>query len=157
MNMTTGSQPLSPLEQALAGFEDSIDGRKAVLEKFMAARVHVLLDRPWDGRSLPSTETRMLFVSDGENQEQAMLAVFTDRSRAESVASAMGEFRHAVEVDSKWALLGVPPATGVRINPNSEPGFRILPELTAELRKVAQRHLAERQRAAAGDPAGMAP
>jgi hypothetical protein len=128
-----------------------------VLEKFMTARVHVLLDQPWDGHSLPSTETRMLFVSDGENQEQAMLAVFTDRGKAESVAASMGEFRHAVEVDSKWALLGVPPATGVRINPNSEPGFRILPELTAELCKVAQRHLGDRQRAAASTPTGTAP
>lgn len=147
----------SPLEQALLGFEDSLEGRKVVLEKFLAARIYVLLDKPWDGRSLPSTEMRLLFVSDGENQEQAMLAVFTDRSKAESIAAAMGEFQHVVEVDSKWALLGVPATTGVRINPNSEPGFRILPELTTELRKLAQQHLAARQRTGSPAPTGTAP
>jgi hypothetical protein len=99
--------------------------------------------------------SRLLYVSDGENQEQAMLAVFTGKDKAESVAATMGEFQHLVEVDSKWALLGVPPSTGVRINPNSELGFRILPELAAELRKIAQQHLAERQRSAAGGSAGV--
>lgn len=148
------SQSPTSLEQALLRFEDSIDGRKAILEVFMASRVWMLLDQPWDGRSLPSTETRLLFVSDGEDQQQAMLAVFTDRGRAEATAPAMGDFRHPVEVDSQWALLGVIPAAGVRINPNSEPSFRILPELAAELRKVAEGGLLRRQRAAMQNPTG---
>ena len=151
--MTT-SNPL-PLEQALLGFEDSVEGRKAVLEKFMAARVWVLLDKPWDGRSLPSTDTRLLFVSDGENKDQAMLAVFTDEARAKAVIPEMGDFRNPVAVDSQWALLGVIPGAGVRINPNSEPSFRILPELVVELRKVAEGGLLRRQRAAMQDPSGV--
>lgn len=142
--------PSTPLEQALASFEDTLDGRKVVLEKFIAARVYVLLDRPWDGRVLPSTEMRLLYVSDGENQEQAMLAVFTNKANAESVMDKMGEFQHPVEVDSKWALLGASPGVGVRINPNCEPAFKILPELTAELRKIAHNHLTGIQRAAVG-------
>jgi hypothetical protein len=145
-----------PLEQALLGFEDSVEGRKAVLEKFMVARVWVLLDKPWDGRSLPSTETRLLFVSDGENKDQAMLAIFTDQSRAKAAIPDVGEFRNPVEVDSQWALLGVMPGAGVRINPNSEPGFRVLPELVVELRKIAEGGLLRRQRAAQQDPSGMA-
>ena len=36
---------------------------------------------------------------------QAMLALFTDRARAEQVMPGMGEFRHPVEVDSQWAIL----------------------------------------------------
>lgn len=154
--MTTQSPAPASLELALQGFEDSIEGRKLVLEKFMTARVWVLLDHPWDGRSLPSTEMRLLFVSDGDNQEQAMLAVFTDRPRAEAAAPAMADFRHPVEVDSQWALLGVIPGAGVRINPNSEPSFRILPELVVELRKVAEGGLLRRQRAAVQGPTGMA-
>ena len=142
------------LEQALLRFEDSVEGRKAVLEVFLTSRVWMLLDQPWDGRSLPSTETQLLFVSDGENQQQAMLAVFTDRARAEATMPAMGDFRHPVEVDSQWALLGLVPGAGVRINPNSEPSFRILPELAVELRKVAESNLLRRQRSAMQAPTG---
>ena len=152
--MTTQTQTPSMLEQALLGFEESVEGRKVVLEKFLASRIWVLLDQPWDGRSLPSTETHLLFVSDGENQDQAMLAVFTDRARAEATAPAMHDFRHTVEVDAQWALLGLIPNAGVRINPNSEPSFRILPELAVELRKIAEGGLLRRQRAAANGPAG---
>src|ERR1051325_9174097 len=111
----------SPLENALASFEDSLDGRKTVLTAFLDSRVYVLLDRPWDGRSLPNTETRLLFVSDGDNKDQAMLAVFTDLSKAKAVMAAMDEFRYPVEVDSQWALLAVPSHVGVRINPNADP------------------------------------
>jgi len=142
------------LEQALLSFEDSVEGRKIVLEKFLASQIWVLLDQPWDGRSLPSTETRLLFVSDGENLQQSMLAVFTDRARAEVAAPVMGDFRHPVAVDSQWALLGVIPGAGVRINPNSEPSFRILPELVVELRKIAESGLLRRQRAAVQGPTG---
>jgi hypothetical protein len=133
----------------LLRFEDTVEGRQAVLKAFIHARIYVVLDQPWDGRSLPSTETRMLFVSDGENQAQAMLAAFTDRAKAETVMVGMGEFQYPVEVDSMWALLGVPPDAGVRINPNAEPSFRILPALTVELRKIAQQHLASLARGAA--------
>ncbi|MGE5626397.1 MAG: hypothetical protein ACM3ZT_12715 [Bacillota bacterium] len=142
MNTEPANSPA--LEQALMNFEDSVDGRRAVLKEFVAARIYVLLDRPWDGRSLPNMDSRLLFVSDGENMEQAMLAVFTDKAKAETVKSAMGEFQHAVEVDAKWALLGVPPGMGVRINPNVGPSFRILPELVTELRKQTQHQLAQR-------------
>ncbi|HEY4128925.1 MAG TPA: SseB family protein [Gammaproteobacteria bacterium] len=143
--MATQPSSRPALEQALLTFEDSVEGRKAVLENFLSSRVWVLLDQPWDGRSLPSVEMKLLFVSDGENLEQAMLAVFTDRARAEAAAPAMGEFRHAVEADSQWTLLAVPKAAGVRINPNSEPSFRILPELTIELRKMVEVRLARSQ------------
>lgn len=141
---------VSPLLDALQHFEDNMDGRKRVLEKFLASRVHVLLDRPWDGRSLPNSETKLLYVSDGENKEQAMLAVFTDRSQAEKAAPDMGEFKHAVEVDAPWALLSLIPNTGVRINPNADLGFRILPELALEMRKIAERRIAQVQQARAG-------
>lgn len=140
----TNENQASPLLEALNKFEDSLEGRQAVLTAFMESRVHVLLDRPWDGRSLPSTETRLLYVSDGENKEQAMLAVFTSREAAASTIPDMDEYKYAVEVDAQWALLSVPPNIGVRINPNVEPSFRILPELTVELRKIAERGVARR-------------
>ena len=142
--MTTDKQAPDSLIDTLNHFADSREGRETVLKAFLRSRVFVLLDRPWDGRSLPNTETHLLFVSDGENKEQAMLAVFTGRAQAETAMAAMDEYKHPVEVDSLWALLAVPPNTGVRINPNAEPAFRILPELTVELRKIAEQNLAQR-------------
>src|SRR5580765_1898017 len=82
-NIMSNERQPSPLLEALNKFEDSLEGRQAVLTAFMQSRVYVLLDRPWDGRSLPNSETRLLFVSDGENKDQAMLAVFTGREAAE--------------------------------------------------------------------------
>jgi len=148
--MTNVTQAPTSLIEALERFQDTVEGRQTVLQQFLRARVFVLLDRPWDGRSLPNSETRLLFVSDGENKEQAMLAVFTGRVQAETAMRDMGEFNQPVEVDAQWALLAVPPDTGVRINPNSEPAFRILPELTVELRRIAERSLAQRQGGAQG-------
>lgn len=148
--MANPTPNVTPLLDALLHFEDNIDGRKRVLEKFLGSRVYVLLDRPWDGRSLPNSETKLLYVSDGEDKEQAMLAVFTDRNQAEKAAPDMGEFNHAVEVDAPWALLSLIPNAGVRINPNAEPAFRILPELAVEMRKIAERRLAQVQQARSG-------
>ena len=148
--MANPTPNVTPLLDALLHFEDNIDGRKRVLEKFLGSRVYVLLDRPWDGRSLPNSETKLLYVSHGEDKEQAMLAVFTDRNQAEKAAPDMGEFNHAVEVDAPWALLSLIPNAGVRINPNAEPAFRILPELAVEMRKIAERRLAQVQQARSG-------
>lgn len=142
--MTAQPATASALVDALNRFEDNRESRELVLKALLHSRVFVLLDRPWDGKSLPTTETRLLFVSDGEDKEQAMLAVFTGREQAEAALTAMDEFKFPVEVDAQWALLSVPAQTGVRINPNGAPAFRILPELTQELRKIAERNLQRR-------------
>lgn len=142
--MTAQPATASALIDALAHFEDDRESRERVLKALLHSRVFVLLDRPWDGKSLPTTETRLLFVSDGDNKEQAMLAVFTDRKQAEGALAAMDEFKFPVEVDAQWALLSVPAQTGVRINPNGTPAFRILPELTLELRKIVEQNLQRR-------------
>ncbi|HEY3645584.1 MAG TPA: SseB family protein [Gammaproteobacteria bacterium] len=143
--MTDKTQTPATLVEALERFEDSTEGRQAVLQHLLRSRVFVLLDKPWDGRSLPNTETRLLYVSDGDDKQQAMLALFTDRAKAEQVMPAMGEFRYAVEVDAPWALLSLAPNTGVRINPNLEPAFRILPQLALEVRKLVEQNQAMRR------------
>lgn len=147
--MTDNTQAPATLVEALERFEDSAAGRQAVLELLLRSRVYVLLDKPWDGRSLPNSETRLLYVSDGEEKQQAMLALFTDRARAEQVAPNMGEFRHPVEVDAPWAILSLAPDAGIRINPNVEPAFRILPTLAVEVRKLVQHNQAQRRAQAA--------
>jgi hypothetical protein len=143
--MTDNTQAPATLVEALERFEDSVAGRQTVLQLLLRSRVFVLLDNPWDGRSLPNSETRLLYVSDGEDKDQAMLALFTDRARAEQVRPGMGEFSHVVEVDAPWALLSLVPKAGVRINPNVEPSFRILPDLAVEVRKLVEQNQAQRR------------
>ena len=131
----------STLETALAAFEDSLDNRRALLTTLLQSKVVVVMDMPWDGRSLPSTSAHMLFVSDGEDTQQAMLAVFTGQQQAAAFLVAGSPFKHPVEVDMLWALLGLPKEAGIRLNPNSAPGFRITPDLAAQLRDLAEQQL----------------
>lgn len=138
------SEAPSALETALSAFEDSVDNRRNLLTLLLKSKVVVVLDTPWDGRSLPSTSAHMLFVSDGENTQQAMLAVFTGQERAEAFPTAGSPFKHPVVVDMLWALLGLPKEAGIMLNPNSGPAFRITPELGAELRGLAEQQLAAR-------------
>src|ERR1700742_2801297 len=67
--MTDNTQTPATLVEALERFEDSKQGRETVLQLLLRSRVFVLLDKPWDGRSLPNSETRLLYVSDGEDKE----------------------------------------------------------------------------------------
>ena len=134
----------SALETALTTFEDSLDNRRALLTTLLQSKVYVVLDMPWDGRSLPSTSAHMLFVSDGENTQQAMLAVFTGQPQAAAFPVADSAFKHPVEVDMLWALLGLPKEAGIMLNPNAGPSFRITPDLGAQLRSLAEQQLAAR-------------
>lgn len=132
------------LEAALFAAVNTPESHQKILEMLFNARVYVVLDTPWDGRSLPSTETRILLVSDGEHREQPMLAMFTSRDKTEAIPRGDTLFQYPVEVDARWALLGVSKQTGILINPSSVPGFRILPDLAGKLRELAQQHLAAR-------------
>lgn len=144
------------LESALLTTEDNLEGRRKILQLLFDARVYVVLDQPWDGRSLPSTEMHLLLVSDGKNSQQPMLALFTSREKCEAVPKGDSLFEHPVEVDGKWALLGVPENAGILVNPNSAPAFRVTPQLAAELKAIAQRHLAQHLPGAAGGAAPSA-
>ena len=151
--------PPSPLETALLNAEDSVEGRRGILKQIFNSRVYVVLDQNWDGRSsLPSLDMHLLLVSDGQNKEQTMLALFTSADKVKAIPLANTPYQYPVEVDAAWALLGIPQNAGVLINPNSAPGFRILPGLAAELRDIAKRNLANRiQGALAGQPLGKNP
>jgi len=146
--MNTTTEAVS-LEQALESFEDNLENRRAILAKLVQSRVVVILDTPWDGLALPSTSMRLLFVSDGSNEQQPMLALFTSKERAEQSCKDDSPYRYAVEVDAAWALLGITQGAGIMINPNTNPGFRITPELAAQLHTLAGKHLAGRMQSAA--------
>ena len=142
--MATNSSP-SKLEEALstAKENDELSIRK-VLRAFILSRVFVKLDQPWDGVTLPRSDMRLLFVSDGENQERPMLAVFTSKSSSEVYEKAAAPFEFVTEVDAAWACLGVPENSGIMINPNSAPNFRIGPEVAQVLREAAEKDVAEK-------------
>lgn len=132
------------LEAALFGAENSVESHRHILELLFNSRLFVVLDTPWDGHSFPSTETHILLVSDGENREQAMLALFTSRDKIEAIPRGDTLFHYPAEVEARWALLGLPKGAGILINPSTVPGFRILPELAAKLRELAEQYLATR-------------
>src|SRR5574340_130003 len=81
----TVTNPPGNLESALLTAEDTLESKRKVLQLLFDSRVYVVLDQPWDGRSLPSTDMRLLFVSDGKNNEQAMLALFTSREKCAGI------------------------------------------------------------------------
>ena len=136
--------PENELESALVSADESVETRQEFLRTLVKSRVFVLLEQPWDGKSLPTINNRLLLVTDGQNKEQAMLAVFTTRKRAESFMPDENPFKHAVEVDAAWALLGVPDRSGMIVNPNMKLNFRVSPEVALMLRDVVQQDLTRR-------------
>lgn len=144
------SSPITPsdpskLEEALstAKENDQHSIRKA-LRAFVLSRVFVKLDQPWDGKSFPRSDMRLLFVSDGDNQGRPMLAVFTSEAYSKVFGPAAAPFDYLVEVDAAWACLGVPPNGGIMVNPNSAKSFRIGPEVARILREAAEKDVAEK-------------
>ena len=139
--------PLLELTEALAAFheEDTLTSRASVIVSLTISTVTVILDKPWDGKSPPERDTRFLLVSDGDNAEQPMLALFSDKSKAQSFRQGFdigSQFEHIVEVSGSWSLLGVEDGMGVMIDPNQPTGFRIAPELAAQLRNDVEETMA---------------
>ena len=122
------------LKNAAGNDEQSI---REVLKAFIQSRVFVKLDRHWDGKSFPRSDMRLMLVSDGENTERAMVAVFTSVEYTKAYGQEAAPFTHTAEVDSAWVCLGVPENGGIMINPNSAPNFRIGPEVAGTLRDAA--------------------
>lgn len=146
----TDSETKTPLEQAIAAIEPEkeladptgdgqVEKKREVLMELAHATLTVIMDRPWDGASLPDNGLQLLLVSDGDNQEQAMLAVFTRESRArefmEEFIQGQGGFEHIAEVPAAWAILGIPDGAGAMINPNYKESFRIDHSVAARLKE----------------------
>jgi hypothetical protein len=131
-------KPVNSLEETLRnskeGDEQSI---RAILRAFIQSRVFVKLDQHWDGKSFPRSDMRFMLVSDGENTERPMVAVFTSVEYSKVYGQEAAPFTHTVEVDSAWVCLGIPENGGIMINPNSAPNFRIGPEVAGTLRDAA--------------------
>lgn len=131
------------LEDAIAEAErdPSEKNRFEVLRAYAVGRIAVILDRAWDGESLPDSSTRFLMVSDGSDTTQPMLAVFTGIERARRYLEQLGDragFDHPTTVAGGWSLMGLPEGAGVFVNPNQQPAFRIGPDAAARLREAVK-------------------
>lgn len=140
--------PVRDLAEALdiVQKDDTAPNRASVLVALATSTVTVILDKPWDGQSLPDIDTEFLLVSDGDDKTQPMLAIFKDKEAAQRFqdeANMGDEFAHLAEVSGSWSLLGVHEGMGVMINPNQPSGFRIGPELAAHLRRDVEEAMAK--------------
>ncbi len=118
---------------------EPVDFLKALIDD----RVYLLLNKPWDGRSVPEENTSMLLVSDGPNRSQAMLAVFSDEQKARAFCEHADGFSHVVKVPGPVAFLGVAADQGMIVNPNFKNTFRITIAAAAEVRGTMQQRLAK--------------
>ena len=139
------------IDDALKSAPDDVDGRLHIISTLVNSRVLIIVDKPWDGRSAPDRNMQLAVVSDGSNRQQAMVAVFSLREHAEKYLRSLGQVHHAfqniIQVQMSWVLLGVPPGAGIMLNPNTERGFRIPPDIAAELHRRAQAGFAASQAA----------
>ncbi|MDN5864688.1 MAG: hypothetical protein L0I62_05665 [Gammaproteobacteria bacterium] len=132
--------PENDIERALADIgaseADDPDGskRRAVLTQLALNQVALLFREPWEGSALPDNSAEPMYVSDGENSEQPMLALFTSAERAVDFEREHDGFENPTVVPGPWAIGSLVQGAGVRVNPNQTLGFRIVPELARLLR-----------------------
>ena len=140
---TVARTPQTELESLIAASDNSPAAIRAILSKLSVSRVFAVTDKPWDGRSIPRSDMRLLMVTDGENHQQPMLALFSAAQHAQINTAGDHPFKNVVEVDAAWALLGVSDNAGILINPNATDVsmFRIGPAVAAELKKYAEHRM----------------
>lgn len=138
--MAEFKEPDNDIERAIAAAgtreEDDPDGskRRKVLAALAMNPVVILLQNPLEGEELPKSAEQAMFVSDGKNTEQPMLATFTSAERALDFVRVHGGFENPCSVPGPWAIANLADTIGMRINPNQELGFRIMPDLAKQLK-----------------------
>ncbi|MGA7965830.1 MAG: SseB family protein [Gammaproteobacteria bacterium] len=144
MNEET-NETTNRLEQLLDTFEDSDsdpEGFAEFLAAFATEPLTLAVSPPWEsGGEPPPLGHTLLIVSDGDNVEQPMLAVFTRPSYAEKFCREFiqdGQFEPYQAFNSAWAILQTPEGAGIRLNPNLPHGFRMTPQLVEQLKRDVQ-------------------
>lgn len=137
--MAESPAPENEIESAIAAIgnseTDDPDGskRRAVLAQLAMNPVIVLLREPWEGADVPDQNAELMYVSDGDNTDQPMLALFTSAERALQFDREHGGFKNPCTVPGPWAIGNVADKAGVMVNPNQSLAFRIIPELVTVL------------------------
>lgn len=142
--MNPDSKPMT-LEDALSAPGASLEGRIRFLQELSRSTVVVLTNSLSVPDAAPRRDTRFLIVSDGNDLQQAMLAVFTSREQAERYLKSgvpPHPCHYLLGEKMERVLLSLPAGAGIMLNPNSHSGFRIVPMLAARMRSDAQIKLA---------------
>jgi hypothetical protein len=144
--MSDFDTPQNEIERAIhatpedASKDPEGEARRATLIALANNNVAVILPpRREDGS--PPADAVPLFVSDGPDREQAMLAAFTRRERAEAFRDAVGETDGSCEIQEitgTQLVLGTPEEAGIMINPNQSLLFRISREMSNVMRGEAE-------------------
>lgn len=141
MNEET-SEAINRLEQLLDTFEDSASDPERFAEflgAFATEPLTVAVNPPWENADEPPPPGHsLLIVSDGDNMEQPMLAVFTRPAYAEKFCRDCVQdetFAPYQAINSAWAILQTPEGAGIRLNPNLPHGFRMTPQLVEQLKR----------------------
>lgn len=143
--------PTNELETALAKVQADGDladweTRREVVRQLIFNTVHVIVDQPVSEDTEPTIKGTPTFVSNGDDEEQAMLAIFTTRERALAyLAEQKIEGRYPIEVPGPRALIAIPEGVGLRINPNQQLGFVIMPAFARQLSRDIQEVLEKTQ------------
>ncbi len=115
----------------------------AHVEVFLATTETLELERP----ELPSG-VQFLYVSDGPDQSQPMLAVFSSEEIARQSDLPGAEFAYRSRVPGPFAVLTASEGSGIMINPNHAHNFRIGPEVVDFMRQHTQEALTNATRIA---------
>lgn len=138
--MSDFDTPQNDIERAIqatiaAGEDLDASARRAALVAIAGNNVTIILPPRLEDGS-PPENAEPLFVSDGPDQTQAMLATFTNRERAQAF---IDEFKADApceihEIAGAQLVLGTPEEAGIMINPNQPLGFRIGRDLVVAMR-----------------------
>lgn len=146
MNDENNLAEFNRLEQLLQNYNEDPKWYSNFFIALATEPLAVAVNPPWKALDEPPPiGYKLLIISDGENLDQPMLAVFTRSAHAETFCrnNVKGETFVPYEGPSRWILLQVPENMGVQLNPNMDNGFRIpptlIPELQADIRDAIKR------------------
>lgn len=111
------------------------------LGQLMDRDIWVILDSPWDGKSVLPQGARMLLVNEGAESEHKMLAMFSTRNLAQEFMLGATGYEHLAKIPAALAIMAVAEDQGAVLNPNRDNGCRIPPPVAAYLRRSIQRQL----------------
>ena len=125
------------LEQVLAEVQAGRQPPSQLFEALYAAEVYVLVveDLAPEGRW---RETTTLMILNGPSGQPAV-GVFTAPERTVGWPERAGEYRHGLRVAFRWLVSNLMDGVGVALNPDSELGVELPPDLVRKLRESARR------------------
>lgn len=129
-----------PLTGLLAEVHAGRRPQAEFLQLLLRSRICLLMSAPWDGRSIPEADVRVLMVSDPSTGTVEHIAVFSSRARAEAFQPNAPGFQ-PVEVDAFMAFLGLRDGQGLIVNPRHQHGFRLPPKAAVQVRDAAYKVL----------------